>query len=557
MPDLLHALPHNDLGFLRIVSGLWGVELSAPEPAEAAAELAELLADAELIDEMLATLPADARAVLDTLAAEGGRMPWGNFTRRFGKVREMGAGRRDREQPHLSPQSPAETLFYRALLARAFFDTPSGPQEFAYLPDEFLLFVQQGDEEVVEAAKPQESEALKSAVASAKATPLGRAASPGEKAFVIPASDRILDDATTLLAALRMGIEPGDLSLPAEVLRTLLAAANLIEESKDKKEPSLLPGAVKSFLEASREEALRTLAEAWRSSQTFDELRQLPDQLLEGEVNNQPLVTREFLLNLLDAIPAGGWWSLAAFVRGVKAQHPDFQRPAGNFDVWLVRRESDGGSLRGFANWDSVDGALIRYLITGPLFWLGQVELGRAEETGPLTAFRLAPAVSKEENGKMTVLSNGRITVEQLAPRPARYQVARFCEWEQSKADDYRYRATVASLKAATGQGLKSSQLLSLLAKHSGGQVPPAFIKALKRWEAQGTEARLEQLTVLRVSRPDVLAELRASPAARFLAEQLGPTAVIVKAGAAPKVLAALAELGLLAESSVDERPNS
>jgi hypothetical protein len=67
----------------------------------------------------------------------------------------------------------------------------------------------------------------------------------------------------------------------------------------------------------------------------------------------------------------------------------------------------------------------------------------------------------------------------------------------------------------------------------------------------------LEQLTVLRVSKPEVLAELKASPAARFLAEQLGPTAVIVKAGAAPKVLAALAELGLLAESSVDERPNS
>ena len=51
---------------------------------------------------------------------------------------------------------------------------------------------------------------------------------------------------------------------------------------------------------------------------------------------------------------------------------------------------------------------------------------------------------------------------------------------------------------------------------------------------------------MLRVSRPEVMEELRASKAARFLGELLGPTAVIVKPGALPKVEAALAEMGLL-----------
>jgi len=32
--------------------------------------------------------------------------------------------------------SPAEALFYRALLARAFFPTSDGLQEFAYIPDD-------------------------------------------------------------------------------------------------------------------------------------------------------------------------------------------------------------------------------------------------------------------------------------------------------------------------------------------------------------------------------------------------------------------------------------
>ena len=82
---------------------------------------------------------------------------------------------------------------------------------------------------------------------------------------------------------------------------------------------------------------------------------------------------------------------------------------------------------------------------------------------------------------------------------------------------------------------------------------PPAFVKALKRWEVTGTEARVEVQTVLRASRPEVLEELRKSKAGRFLGEILGPTAVIVKKGAQAKVLAALAELGLLANDQTSE----
>jgi hypothetical protein len=74
------------------------------------------------------------------------------------------------------------------------------------------------------------------------------------------------------------------------------------------------------------------------------------------------------------------------------------------------------------------------------------------------------------------------------------------------------------------------------------------LVKALKRWDANGTEARVQSQVVLKVSRPEVLEELRKSRASRFLGEILGPTAVIVKDGAQSKVLAALAELGLLAE---------
>jgi hypothetical protein len=74
------------------------------------------------------------------------------------------------------------------------------------------------------------------------------------------------------------------------------------------------------------------------------------------------------------------------------------------------------------------------------------------------------------------------------------------------------------------------------------------LVKALKGWEVHGTEARVKTLLVLRVSRPEIVDELRKSKAGKFLGEVLSPTAVVIKSGAESKVLATLAEMGLLAE---------
>ena len=183
-------------------------------------------------------------------------------------------------------------------------------------------------------------------------------------------------------------------------------------------------------------------------------------------------------------------------------------------------------------------------------FWLGQVELAAPEEGAEPTAFRVVnkELKARSEDKKLVARSNGGIAVPRFAPRAVRYQVARFCEWDDPKADAYQYRITPISLKRAGEQGLKVEHLLALLAKYTSGGIPPILVKTLKRWDANGTEARVQTQVVLRVSRPEILEELRKSKAARFLGEILGPTTVVVKNGAQSKVLAALAELGLLAE---------
>jgi len=547
MPDLYHSLINFDLGHIKIIADLWGLELDSDDVDSAAQELCASLLDLETITETIDILPAEALAALTALVESGGRLEWAVFAREYGEMREMGAGKRDRERPYLKPSSTAEILFYHGLLAKAFFDSPKGAQEFAYIPDDLLEIIKHEGHE------------------GEKEEPLGRPATPVEKMFEILTSDRIIDDATTYLAALRVGKSDwqSDLRLTA-----LLTTEGLLKKGAPQTEK------VKSFLEASRAEALKSLIEAWQSSQTFDELRLVPGIICEGEWENQPLVTRGYLLNLINCIPQNKWWSLPAFLRAIKEKYPDFQRPAGDYDSWFIKRESDGQYLRGFTYWDSVDGALIKYFIQ-TLYWLGMVDLASPEEGKEVTAFRIVKSKvegqrSKVE-GKIVVSSNGKITISRMFSRAVRYQISRFCEWENgldtpfrgysstnsghrsTPTDEYKYQVTAQSLTHAKEQGLKAEQLLSLLVKYTNSTVPPALVKALKRWEMHGSEARVESLLVLRVSRPEVMEEMRKSKAGKFLGELLSPTAVVVKSGAIQKVVAGLAELGLLAEVISDD----
>ena len=529
MPTLFNSLQKRDLGHLIIVAELWGLELTSKEPDPALKELSASILDSELLNETLDILPPEAKSALTALTDNAGRIPWPEFSRQFGEIREMGPGKRDREKPHRNSASPAETLFYHALLARAFFDTPGGPQEFAYLPDDLLNVLKQ----VKSSAQPA-------------TRPFGRPALPREKAHIQMASDLVLDNATTLLAALRMGKEFSTTEPQFKVEQRLLTCAGILRNGVPQ------PEQTKVFLEATRKEAHKILIDAWLESGEFNELRMIPGLVFEGEWKNNPGSTRKFLLDLLNKLPKDKWWSLSAFTQDIKETHPDFQRPAGDYNAWFIRKDEDGQYLRGFEHWDCIEGNLIQFFLDPILFMLGKVDLGYLGEMDHLSAFRVRsqlPITLEPENVKLGVSSKGLITIPRLFSRVARYQIARFCEWQEHKwEDEYRYQVTPLSLQQAQKQGLNVEQLLSLLAKHSQDKIPPAMVKALKNWDANGTEVRIQAQIVLRVSRPEILDELRKSRAGRFLGEIIGPTAVTVKDGAQSKVLAALAELGLLAE---------
>ena len=525
MPDLYHTLHNYDAGFIRIIAELWGLETPAQGHNESIESLCASLLDPESVRETLEVLPGEARACLTHLFDSKGKLEWAAFTRRYGEIREMGSSRRDREQPHLHPVSTAEILYYRGLLAKAFLDAGKGLQEFAYIPDDLLPLIR-----------------LTIDAPSHQVEPLGRPATPLEKSMESMADDHILDDATTLLAALR--ISKADFPSDPQLMALLGSARILRNQAPDLE-------TVKSFLAAPSGKALEMLYEAWRNSPSFDELRLNPEIVCEGEWKNDPLSTRSFIITLLTQLPPAKWWSLTAFLRDLKTRHPDFQRPAGDYDSWFVKRAADGTYLRGFAYWDQVEGAVVRTILQ-LLHRLGRADLARSERDEPVTAFRLSTPRIVDETETLSISTNGKVRVARSFPRKDRYQLARFCEWEQRNGDGFIYRLSARSLQAAARQGLKAEQLLSLLVRHTRENVPPSLVEALKRWGQYGSEARMEHLAILRVTRPEVLEQIRKSKAGKFLGEVLSPTMVVVHPKAAHKVMAVLAELGILAEVEND-----
>ncbi len=565
MPTLTQSLQSQDIGFLRLVAHLWGIELTASNNKMILDNIIAAILDPATFTEMVDSFSTDVRSALVALAKSEGKLPWASFTRQFGEIREAGPGKRDRDLIYLNPVSPAEVLYYRGIIARAFFDMPAGPQEFAYIPNDLLNMINVDGlsyfptKDAVEFSLRLNSNPEIQASNAVTLDAFGRQASPKERANTLPVSDRLLDDATTLLAAFRMELALPATLIPAYIVLDFLAAAKIIlPSSTNKMVENGIPDIekVRHFLEASRENALEMLYKSWLDSETFNELHHVPGLVCEGEWVNQPLLARKFLLSLLSAIPVNKWWSLQAFILAIKKKYPDFQRPVGDYDFWFIKRKSDGKFFRGFANWNEVDGALINFIITGPLCWLGLMELATPVDSDVISAFRKINDgfhVQVAETNGLHVSSQGRIVIPRLMSRLSRYQIARFCEWDLEKENEYHYHVSPGSLQKAAKHGLKVKQLLSLLAKNAASEIPPSFIKALNRWESNGTEARVEVHTILKVNRPEVLKELRKSKAGRFLGETLGPVTVTIKTGAQPKVLAALAEMGMLGEEVLEE----
>lgn len=543
MPALKKMLQACDLDMLERISSFWSVDTTNLDLAAAADALYQAMQDKTLCSEILASLPEVVIVAWEDVVRNPQKITWAHFIRKYGEVREFGPARREREEPEQHPISIAETLWYRGLIGRAFLNLPPEPREFVFIPDELI---------------PDNSltEKLLSTLAIQKVD--------ARSLKIIAAADgRIIDHVTDWLAAKRMGRNLPDTITKAwvesEPFIAHMAALSGLINANGELEPDALP----QFFQRERFAILKDWAAEWINSTTINDLRNIPGLVFEGDWYNDPLKPRQFIVETLRSLTQGDWYSLTALTGAVKALQPDFQRSSGEYDLWFIRKAESSLFLRGFEHWDDIDGALIRYLVNGPLHWLGMTDLSRGKEKSE-TAFKLTPLFFALFSKEKPVIETTRETPIKVAPdlsfsipvgasRPLRYQIARFCEIHSMTAVETCYEITPASLKLAHQNGLKPGQLVQYLEKNLKSPLPKSLTLLADQWEKHGKVEEVTTATLLRTHSAEVLQHLVSHPpTAKFVVEQLSTTTALINPAGIKVIKQALIEQGLLTEIQLE-----
>lgn len=542
MPTILETIGEYDEDLLLMIAESWGIEPQNNPPQNTAKFIASQISLATNVEEFLKSMPEPETSALSKIASLRGKFGWHQFTREFGELREMGAGKRKRERPDIHPSSITESLYYKGFIGKAFFDASGGPREFAYIPDEFLPFINHGKNlSFIDQIKPGKAQNL-------------------AKKFLT--NEFIIDHACTLLAAIRSDIDLDQLSftrpnIDLKIMFDLLKEAKLLNSKH-----SINPDQVKHFLEAPRGQALSILFEAWRNSQIINELTLLSGLDLDGKPPIKPQAAREFLLGLIRYFPNPDWINIEEFIQAIHQMHPDFLRTGGEYEAWKIKDISTGEFLCGFEHWHDIEGQYLRTMINEPLFWFGIVDLGKSEDQRLPPFFRKSrwaddlfdqsplqvPIIEKQE---FVIDKNASLVVDRNFRRDVRYQLARFCEWSAQKGNRFHYRISSKSLKRIKEQGLTEKQLLSIIQRHARKPLPTNILKALERWEIHQAEAKIFNDILISVDSPTILDRLLTSPVKKYIHARLNPLTAQVDQKGIQYLYIALLEMGIFADISI------
>ena len=558
MRSLLASLNDQPMALLRGIAELRGVMLTTNNRGDAAAQLAAALAEPAATSAALAACSPTAQSAWRALLAAGGRMKTGVFVRTTGgDIRAIGPGRLERETIWRAPENPAEELWYRGLIFRAFADFGDGPLEYIYIPEDL-------------AAPPVQAPPAASLIAPVSAPGGARKAQNAlaiDACSILAASRELTAqadkagclreaDAVRLTAGL---LPPGRDAVRLEMLLSLARIRGWLKP--DRGRLVLDTGSATAWLRLTHWEQMTALFKSWRDGgDAWNDLRHVPALIAEGDWRNDPGLARRTVTHALSVLEPAAWYPINGVIAHIKAMSPDFQRPDGDYSRWYLRDAASGDYLAGFESWDAVEGRLLRFLITGPLFWLGAVapDAAAAPSVFRLTSFGAAwlsdrtPA-ELPRPARAIVGDDFTVAAPLTLPLIDRFRLLRFTE---PQFDGYeigqptRHRITRGSLARARTGGVKPDAIIEFLRHTTGDKLSPRVASALARWGQQGGTLHISKGAVLRVEDASILAALRADPAiAPLLGELISAQAVLVSEVNLPRLLAIVQDTGYTVKS--------
>ena len=502
MPTTAQMLVEYPEILLNVLGEMRGAYLEAAGSREQligllAAQITEPISVQSAYQDVLDLAP-QAEQALERLLREHGEMAESHFSREFGTVRQMGPAKLERETPWEFPESVAEILYYNGLIGRGFKGVGQQAHTIVYIPSDVAPWL----------PNPQAT-----APNALKLKPVA----PPSASRQLPADDSFLEDAGTLLGfvyheKLRLtaaGPHPEDidrlvqrLQLPfgpetADLntrLALLLHLANRLSWFKREGDTIVLTqNPVSAFLEKSRPEQRLVLWDAWRNSPEWNDLCRTPE--LEctdtGTWKNDPLQSRTAVLQLVGKLQPGQWFSRRDFLHAVREAEPDFQRPTGDYESWYIRNSTTHEFLKGFETWDGVEGALLRFLLRGPLYWLSALDLAETA-TGADMLVSLSkwgagwlghdvPAPADGVSNQITVGEDFTLTLAHNVPLTDRFRVERFAQWQKSYPH-YVYQINQRTLKRAAEKGITGARIATFLRERCRN-APARVLAAVEKYE--------------------------------------------------------------------------
>ncbi len=495
---LKEALEETATGALRRMASAHGLLYDdGTTRAELIERIADRMRDPAYLQEQLDSLTDDERAALLAARASGG---------------EQRGFLLDRDHP-----GAAEALVERGLLFRLF--AAGGPLrgELFTVPDELLAVL----------PEPPAAEAPPSGEPTPGAAER-RTSDPAFSLFCIASALRRRTD--SLEHEVRAwSEEPGGWDWDArwEFLRHLALSAGLLVHQAD---GALVPGPTLGRLLDDPPALASRLLRAYLRDRAWSELTHagFPD----GDELADTVQLRRALVELVQGLPEGAWIGLDALSAWVQRTRPPMVREQLN---------ARGIVLLEALNWSSFEHLLLRYVLLGPLYWLGVV--GLSADGRHLTRRAMPGKMASEAcfwEGAAELVAPARADLGTLL-EAERYLVL------HERGRPSRYHLVQAHVAAALGTGGSIADCRRLLLNLTRASLPETVDERLAAWEQRFGALSVRPAVLLEgrstAELDEAIADERVRP---FIRARLGTTVVEVPAAQALELAAALRNGGHL-----------
>jgi len=498
MRQLLDCLKEHSPVMLAAIAEGWGVIINDEQTAEVVALLAATMTDADRLGHVLGSLTDTEREALAFVSKTQPRLHVA--IRKHGALRKLGPGRLEWEQDWREPTSPLERLWFLGLVYRSFAQDETYHGEVVFVPPEISELLPpitfptpEFAIEIVDA--PTTIRDYHDALArdvfvllcDVRNRDVPASQSPPTKSQLKRLRERLYDlDPARLLLLQHCCIQMG-----------LLRKAGRFWE---------LTARAADWLRAAPVMRQQLLYLAWLESKERNDLWLVPSLTCERTGwKNDVHLARTAVVDHLRLCPADKWISTLSFIAAIHAVAPDFMRPDGDYDSWYIKDATTKRYVMGYSNWDSVEGALIGYLLHGPLCWLGVVASGNGEaQQGMRACFRITPAgrdilrcgpfaSEPPASGRPRVRPGSREGRELRLNIPStmdwydRFLLERFSAWLTEDALVAEYAIDARTVGNAVRRGVTLPQMLGFLRRISGSRLPAACEQLLRHWGAEAS----------------------------------------------------------------------